>query len=63
MDTTTTIRIANDSIIIREYMEKTSMDRQRQMCLGHIKQQSDVTTSGWRKAHAFTWKIPKWAAN
>ena len=63
MENTAAIKCARNSIIPRTCMEKGSMDRQRQRCPEHLIQQVNVTTSGWRKAHAFTWKIPKWANN
>ena len=63
MENTAANKCPNDSIITRTCMEKGSMDRQRQRCPEHLIQQVDVTTSGWRLAHTFTWKIPKLATN
>ena len=63
MEITAAAKHPSNKIIPRTCMEKVSMDRQMQRCTEHLIQQVDVTTSGWRLAHAFTWKIPKWANN
>ena len=67
MEATTANQRPSSNIISRQHMAETSMERQkpnqrqrqRKRCQEHLCQ-SKARTSGWRKAHAFTWKIPKW---